>query len=150
MNYTDEQIQENVEKLEDFLKKFTYKDKWSFGINKSVPRMFVIGLETEDSTGQYDPYFSNEMYSFLERRAYGHLTNPEFGDHYTPFTVAHVFHIPVEPMDQKELERYVLDRILDVDRHEAMENFKIGGFAPFFPDHDHVEKLYAIHNRRVK
>lgn len=147
MNYTDELIQENVELIEEFLKKFTYKDKWVFGIRPSIPRAFVVGLETFDSTKEYS--YSERKFYELQERTLGHNPSRFIFDTPSPFQVAHTFTIPPHTFtDQNELERYVLDRILDVELHEAMEAFKVLGYAPFFPDHDNVNALYAINSRR--
>lgn len=40
--------------------------------------------------------------------------------------------------------RWLLDRCLDVDRHEAMEVFEIGGRKPFYPAHGPDGGLYDI------
>lgn len=41
-------------------------------------------------------------------------------------------------------ERWLLDRILDVERHEAMEFFTLGTHRPFFPQHGPGGHLYEI------
>jgi hypothetical protein len=43
--------------------------------------------------------------------------------------------------------RWLLDRILDVERHEAMEFFAIGDQRPFYPDHGPAADLYRITER---
>lgn len=43
--------------------------------------------------------------------------------------------------------RWLLDRILDVERHEAMEFFAIGDDRPFYPDHGPDAQLYMIKER---
>lgn len=123
MNYTQELIQGNVKKLTEIIATLAYKPKWQFMITHDIPQKFCVHIECEDSTGRYDPRFQSK------------------------FHVAHHFEIPPYDMPIEELERYILDRIMDVDRHEAMEFFKIKGKAVFMPDHSDVTKLYSIHRR---
>lgn len=62
------------------------------------------------------------------------LKTPDSDDPSRTIAVAHRFavppaHIPVP------WERWILERILDVERHEAMEYFEIDGDRPFYPWH---------------
>lgn len=65
--------------------------------------------------------------------------------------VAHQFAVPaqefVPPLTPAQWERWVLDRIIDVERHEAMEFFAVAGRKPFFPDHARGGDPYAIVRR---
>ena len=140
VNFTQELIRENVRKLGMIIKDLTYKPKWSFWLDDGVPTKFVVHIECEDSTGQHNPFFKGMFYD-------GSGTFTEYDVEPKPFQVRHVFAIPTVDMTIVELERYVLDRIMDVDRHEAMEFFKIQGRAVFMPDHSDVTKLYSIHRR---
>ena len=142
MNYTQELIRENVFKLREIIENLTYKPKWGFGFSGGVPEKFVISIECEDSTGRHDPYFKEFIYD--RYRVFG--STEEFKDP-QPFGVSHHFDIPPHDLPYQELERWVLERIMDVDRHEAMEFFKINGKAVFMPDHSDVTKLYSIHRR---
>jgi hypothetical protein len=45
--------------------------------------------------------------------------------------------------------RWLLDRILDVERHEACEFFAIGDDRPFYPDHGPAANLYGITERHA-
>ena len=45
--------------------------------------------------------------------------------------------------------RWLFDRCRDVDRHEAMEWFRIGGTRPFYPAHGPDADLYAVRNPDV-
>ncbi len=43
--------------------------------------------------------------------------------------------------------RWLLDRILDVERHETCEWFQVGDDRPFYPGHGPDASLYAITER---
>lgn len=52
-----------------------------------------------------------------------------------PTQVLHNF--PAPPFrDEAEFVRWIFEQVLLVERHEAMEFFRVGDAAPFFPDHD--------------
>jgi hypothetical protein len=55
--------------------------------------------------------------------------------------VEHPFTVPAECADW---ERWLLGRILDVERHEVMEAFQVGGTRPFYPEHGPGARLYEI------
>lgn len=44
-------------------------------------------------------------------------------------------------------DRWLLDRCLDVDRHEGCEIFEVGGFRVFYPEHGPDGRLYQIVRR---
>jgi hypothetical protein len=55
---------------------------------------------------------------------------------------------PVAPEElAMRWHRWLLDRILDVERHEACEFFRIGGERPFYPEHGPDADLYGITER---
>lgn len=56
-------------------------------------------------------------------------------DHDEPYTVTHYLWVPPESYGRSAWSRWLLDQILLVERHEAMENFRIGGSRPFAPGH---------------
>lgn len=59
-------------------------------------------------------------------------------------TTQHMFELP--DLDGRDFARWVFDRLLDAERHEAGEFFQIDGFRPFYPNHQgedpyvHVER----------
>jgi len=62
--------------------------------------------------------------------------------------VEHTFGVPYpEPACRVPWHRWLLDRILDVERHEAMEFFSIGADRPFYPEHGPGADLYGITER---
>lgn len=58
-------------------------------------------------------------------------------------SVEHPFAVPPEG-SPVTAARWLLDRILDVERHEAMEFFAIAGKRCFYPEHGPGAALYAI------
>jgi hypothetical protein len=84
-----------------------------------VPVFLVVCLEVEDSTK------SEQM-----------------------IMVEHRFQVPVGVMAKPPWQRWLLDRCLDVDRHEGMELFRFegGGYEhrPFYPEHGPSARLYSI------
>lgn len=61
--------------------------------------------------------------------------------------VDHWFNVPAVSWDGETWERWLLDRILEVERHEAMEFYCVDGAAPFFPAHGPGKDPYEI--RRI-
>lgn len=116
MNFTQQMIQENVAKLKKIIETIEYQEKWSFELTDDIPTKFAIRILTRDSTGELD---GDQKY-------------------------LHKFSIPFYDLTQEDLERYVFDRIMDVNFHEAMENFKVDGVAIFMPDHSETSNLYMI------
>lgn len=47
----------------------------------------------------------------------------------------HLFAVPPAAYNRQTWERWVLDCLIQVETHEAMEFFKVDGRAPFFPAH---------------
>lgn len=67
--------------------------------------------------------------------------------------IQHQFDVPPAPAGS--WERWLLDRILDAEHHEAMEFFTVSGRRPFYPIHDGpggtlLEDLYAIRERECQ
>lgn len=58
--------------------------------------------------------------------------------------VEHWFHIPPVSWKRPAWERWVLDCLLLVERHEAMEFFRVDGEAVFFPAHGSGANPYEI------
>lgn len=61
--------------------------------------------------------------------------------------VTHIFGVQADPkmvLGRDYWERWVLDCIFNVYRHEAMENFWIGDERPFYPEHGPGAASYAV------
>lgn len=98
----------------------TYKPGWVFKIGGPLGRYLCIHATTEDSLRPG------------ARR-----------------TTQHMFEIPDE-LDGPDFHRWVFARVLDAERHEAAEFYRVAGQAPFWPHHqdegspyEHVEREIA-------
>lgn len=60
-------------------------------------------------------------------------------------TVSHWFPVPAATYDSREWEIWLFERCMDVERHETMEFFKIGGVKPFAPNHRRGRNPYRVH-----
>lgn len=60
----------------------------------------------------------------------------------------HMFEMPPEGFDDDHAAAlWVIDRLLEAERHEACEFFKVDGRAPFFPNHQNEGPPYAFVDR---
>ena len=57
-------------------------------------------------------------------------------------TTQHMFPIP-DGLDGRGWVRWVFDRVLDAERHEAAEFFRFDGTAVFYPNHQDEGSPYA-------
>ena len=101
------------EELTAVVKKLKYKKGWSFYLDfgsvrydEEILPLLTISVETIDSN-----------------------------DGITPFTVSHYLPVPPAMFNEKAWARWVFDRILDIEKHEAMEFFQVGRRKPYIPDH---------------
>lgn len=51
------------------------------------------------------------------------------------YRVRHSFIVPPASYNETSWGRWLLERFLDVERHEAMEFFRVAGRRPFAPNH---------------
>lgn len=56
----------------------------------------------------------------------------------------HQFTIPPDGMT----ERWVLDRLLEIEQHEACEFFQVGKHRPFYPNHQDEGSPYELVERQ--
>lgn len=64
--------------------------------------------------------------------------------------VLHQFTVDSRTWDSvTDWERWLFARIEDVERHEAMEFFQVGGDRPFYPEHGPDADLYTVKRRQV-
>ena len=59
-------------------------------------------------------------------------------------TVEHWFAVPPAEYDAETWQRWVLDQVLLVEQHEALEFFRVDGAAPYFPAHGQGRNPYTI------
>lgn len=67
--------------------------------------------------------------------------HPERGENYR---VAHWFIVPAATYNRSSWQRWLFDRFVDVERHEAMEFFRIDGDQPFAPNHGPGHDPYTV------
>lgn len=61
--------------------------------------------------------------------------------------VEHWMAVPPTSWDQQTWERWVLDQLLLVERHEAMEFYAVDGHKPYFPSHGPGRDPYSIERK---
>lgn len=67
--------------------------------------------------------------------------HPERGERYS---VYHYFPVPPAAYDRRSWRRWLFEQLLLVDRHEAMEFFKVGGVRPYAPHHGPGNDPYIV------
>lgn len=67
-------------------------------------------------------------------------------DSYTgaPTGFLHYFPVPPVDYDARAWTRWVFERLLDVERHESCEAFKLGGHRPYAPSHAPGSDPYTV------
>lgn len=137
------------------IKRLQYKEGWAF--NYIEPFRFQIAIKCTDSTGRHTSSrrVPDMSFSMDWRDATDTIT---FRDVDRPFIVQHTFVIPPEAVmfSEADMRRWLLDRIVAVETHEACEFFALESktypgsyFKPFFPhtgDFD-TEHPYSIVDR---
>lgn len=63
-------------------------------------------------------------------------------------TTQHMFELP--DVTGAEFFRWVFDRLLDAERHEAAEFFRVDGQAPYWPNHQDEGSPYAWVEREIE
>lgn len=64
--------------------------------------------------------------------------------HDRPMYVSHLFIVPAAAYDERSWRRWLFDRFVDVETHEAMEFFEINGARPYAPSHGPGNDPYLI------
>lgn len=59
-------------------------------------------------------------------------------------TFMHLMPVPPAAYDRDTWQRWVLDQVLLVEQHEALEWFKVDGASPYFPEHSPGRNPYSI------
>lgn len=65
-------------------------------------------------------------------------------DHDAVIRVRHLFPVPPATYDRASWQRWLFERFLDVERHEAMEFFQIGDQRPYVPNHGPGHDVYVV------
>lgn len=119
------------ELIKEVVKSITYKPGWT--------------IECEHMVRQFEHLAGGEGLTLRIQFRAVDSTDPtrEVGlDHY--------FAVPPAMYDRETWERWVFDCIAQMEIHEAMEMFKVDGWAPFFPPHGNMNgrSPYTIERRK--
>lgn len=71
-------------------------------------------------------------------------TYPDTYDPDTTIRVRHLFPVPPAAYDERSWRRWLFERILEVERHEAAEFFQVDGARPYAPHHGPGNDPYII------
>lgn len=98
----------------------------------------------------YRPGWGFRLGTFNHHLALWIITNDvDSYDHTKPMKVTHAFPVPPTLYGRDEWVEWVLDRILDVDRHEAGEFFMVDGVRVFAPRHGPGQNPYRLYRERA-
>jgi hypothetical protein len=100
--------------LEDLVRKLTYRPGWEFVLKHMDRGQGSEGLTLDITTLGLNSY------------------HPERGETYR---VHHYFIVPAASYNRVSWQRWLLDQIILVERHEACEFFVIDGERPYAPHH---------------
>ncbi len=106
--------------LADVVSRVTYKPGWSFRLEEISRGQGCEGL-TLLISGEVRDSFGGGM-----------------------IEIVHLMPVPPAAYVESAWRRWILEQILLVEKHEAMEFFRVDGDQPFFPNHDPGKDVYAI------
>lgn len=109
--------------LADLVSNLKYRPGWRFYLEHTDRGQGSEGLTLKILSKGYDTY------------------HPEQGENYR---VWHYFPIPPAAYDRRSWQRWLLDRLLEVERHEACEFFQVGDKRPYAPHHGPGNDPYII------
>jgi hypothetical protein len=69
---------------------------------------------------------------------------PDTYDHGRILRVGHYFPVPAATYDRRSWQRWLFERVRDVETHEAMEHFVIDGKRPYAPSHGPGNDPYMV------
>lgn len=107
--------------LRSLIERLTYRRGWRFALEHMDRGQGSYGL-TFIAVGLYpDTYNPDEM-----------------------IRVQHLFPVPPAAYDERSWRRWLFERILEIERHEAAEFFQIDGERPYAPHHGPGNDPYII------
>lgn len=109
--------------LHALVERLSYRPGWRFELADVDRGQGSEGLTFSVYTLGYDTY------------------HPERGETYR---VVHYFPVPPAAYDERSWRRWLLERILEVERHEACEFFQIDGERPYAPHHGPGNDPYIV------
>lgn len=99
----------------------TYRPGWRFKIDREDRGQGSVGLTLTITVTTVNSYNHDEV-----KR------------------IAHLFPVPPAAYDVRSWQRWLFDRIRDVETHEAMEFFTVDGIKPYAPSHGPGNDPYLI------
>lgn len=109
--------------LKALVEELEYRPGWRFYLSHVDRGQGSAGLTLSVHTVGYDTY------------------HPDRGETYR---VVHYFPVPPAAYDERSWRRWLLDRLLDVETHEACEFFQVAGERPYAPHHGPGNDPYII------
>lgn len=94
----------------------------------------------------YKPGWTFKLGGPLGRSLCVFATTPDSNDPARTRTTQHMFPIPVLA-DEAAAVRWVFDRRLDCELHEAGEFFRVAGYRPYLPNHQDEGSPYVLVER---
>lgn len=109
------------DELDSLVERLKYRKGWTFSLSDLDRGQGSKGL-TFVATGTYPDTY-----------------HPE-----TLIRVAHYFPVPPAAYNEQSWRRWLFERILEVERHEAAEFFQIDGARPYAPHHGPGNDPYIV------
>jgi hypothetical protein len=100
-----------------------YRPGWRFGLEDTDRGQGSKGLTLSIVTVGYDTY------------------HPDRGETYR---VIHYFPVPPAAYDERSWRRWLLNRLIEVETHEACEFFQVAGERPYAPHHGPGNDPYIV------
>lgn len=107
--------------LDELVKQCKYRPGWEIRLRDLDRGQGSVGLTLEIIIETVDTY------------------DPE-----QPIHIRHLFIVPAAAYDQRSWRRWLFERFLDVEKHEAAEFFQIGDARPYAPHHGPGNDPYII------
>lgn len=107
--------------LEWLVENIVHRPRWRFELNDVDRGQGSYGLTLSIYITEQDAYHPESMRS-----------------------VVHYFPVPPAAYDERSWQRWLLERCMDVSRHEDMEAFTINGEKPYAPSHGPGNDPYMI------
>lgn len=115
------QVAPDPEVLTSLVQRLTYRRGWRFSL-VDMDRGQGSGGLTFVATGLY----------------------PDTYDPDTEIRVRHLFPVPPAAYDERSWRRWIFERLLEVERHEAAEFFAVDGSRPYAPHHGPGNDPYIV------
>lgn len=119
--------------LAALVEKTTYKPGWTF----TLKHMVRENVDPADRSSA--PLSEGLTLDIVSQTFDSH--HPERGNNYR---VHHYVIVPPATFNEASWQRWILERLLEIERHEACEFFRIDGEQPYAPTHGPGDDPYVI------